>query len=264
MERTISQEERIRRANEIYYRRNQNKTHFADANVRKQIDVPAYKKAKKSMTKKLVAQSVICIIIYFVAYYMQGNNMQSVVNFADLKQKINSDANVDVLKENFFKAKDWVLTKLNGIVKENDAEQNLQDGGNNQNVEDQNQEGNAQNLENQEQITNEENVAIQNAEEQIAQEPEEAPKTQEEIDIEAVKSKSIIWPLNGVITSGFGAREGSEIVSSNHKGLDIAGNTGDNIIAAMTGTVTLASLEGDYRTAFNNRKWRCFNFVCSL
>ena len=105
MERTISQEERIRRANEIYYRRNQNKTNFADVNVRKQIDVPAYKKAKKSMTKKLVAQSVICIIIYFVAYYMQGNNMQSVVNFDDLKQKINSDANVDVLKENFFNSK---------------------------------------------------------------------------------------------------------------------------------------------------------------
>ena len=267
MERTISQEERIRRANEIYYRRNQNKTHFADANVRKQIDVPAYKKAKKSMTKKLVAQSVICIIIYFVAYYMQGSNMQSVVNFDDLKQKINSDANVDVLKENFFKAKDWVLTKLNGIVKETSAEQNLQDGGNNQNVEGQNQDGgNNQDAkdQNQEQITNEENVAIQNVEEQIAQEPEEVPKTQEEIDIEAVKSKSIIWPLNGVITSGFGAREGSNIVSSNHKGLDIAGNTGDNIIAAMTGTVTLASLEGDYRTAFNNRKWRCFNFVCSL
>ena len=57
----------------------------------------------------------------------------------------------------------------------------MQNGGNNQNVEDQNQDGgNNQDAkdQNQEQITNEENVAIQNVEEQIAQEPEEVPKTQ--------------------------------------------------------------------------------------
>ena len=72
-------------------------------------------------------------------------------------------------------------------------------------------------------------------------------KSQEELDIEYIKQNlNIIWPLNGVITSKYGPRTPTEIVSANHKGLDIAGNTGSSIIAAADGIVTLASTEGDY------------------
>ena len=78
-------------------------------------------------------------------------------------------------------------------------------------------------------------------------EPVEVEKSQEELDIEYVKQNvNIIWPLNGVITSRFGPRTPTEIVSANHCGLDIAGNTGTDIICAMDGTVTLSSSEGDY------------------
>ena len=57
---------------------------------------------------------------------------------------------------------------------------------------------------------------------------------------------SIIWPIKGVITSRFGNRTPTEIVTANHKGLDIAGNMGDNIVSAMDGTVVQYSKEGDY------------------
>ena len=57
---------------------------------------------------------------------------------------------------------------------------------------------------------------------------------------------SIIWPIKGVITSRFGNRTPTEIVTANHKGLDIAGNMGDNIVSAMDGTVVQYSEEGDY------------------
>ncbi|MGI9862972.1 peptidoglycan DD-metalloendopeptidase family protein [Moorella naiadis] len=45
----------------------------------------------------------------------------------------------------------------------------------------------------------------------------------------------LVWPLIGAITSGFGWR-GSEF----HHGLDIAGNLGDKIRAALAGTVVLS------------------------
>ena len=56
-------------------------------------------------------------------------------------------------------------------------------------------------------------------------------KTQEDHDVDYVKQNSnIIWPLRGVITSRYGSRTPTAIVSANHRGLDIAGNKGDTII----------------------------------
>ena len=91
---------------------------------------------------------------------------------------------------------------------------------------------------------NTEQLAIGGADE--TQQPDEE-KSQEEQDVDYVKQNvSIIWPVKGVITSRFGNRTPTEIVTANHKGLDIAGNTGDNIVSAMDGTVVQYSEEGDY------------------
>ncbi len=58
---------------------------------------------------------------------------------------------------------------------------------------------------------------------------------------------NIIAPLKGTITSHFGSRiSDNVIVSSYHTGLDIAANTGTNIIAAHDGTVTLAQKYSTY------------------
>ena len=54
-------------------------------------------------------------------------------------------------------------------------------------------------------------------------------------------------PLNGTITSRFGCRESDNpIISTYHKGLDIAANTGTNIVAAHSGTVIQAGENGSY------------------
>ena len=53
-----------------------------------------------------------------------------------------------------------------------------------------------------------------------------------------------MWPLRGVITSGFGMRWGRM-----HQGLDIDGETGDPIRAAKAGTVSMSATLGGYGNA---------------
>ena len=56
----------------------------------------------------------------------------------------------------------------------------------------------------------------------------------------------MILPLAGPVTSRFGLREGTEIISENHAGIDIGANEGTPFIAAMEGVVTYVSSEGGY------------------
>ncbi len=56
----------------------------------------------------------------------------------------------------------------------------------------------------------------------------------------------MVWPLNGVITSRFGYRQLRVSGSNFHTGLDIDGDTGDPIVAAVAGTVTHAGWRGGY------------------
>ena len=71
--------------------------------------------------------------------------------------------------------------------------------------------------------------------------------SQMEVDANEIKQNySLILPLVGTVTSRYGPREGNEIISSNHGGIDIGANEGTFFIAAMSGTVTKASGEGSY------------------
>ena len=68
-----------------------------------------------------------------------------------------------------------------------------------------------------------------------------------EIDAQYIKANySLIRPLNGVISSRFGPREATEIISANHEGIDIAADEGTVFIASMEGTVTDVIDEGGY------------------
>ena len=137
------------------------------------------------------------------------------------------------------------------VQKENTEEANTENTNTNTENGEANNE-NSENVENSEISQDTDNETNQNSE-QLAvggadetQQPEEE-KSQEEQDIDYVKQNvSIIWPIKGVITSRFGNRTPTEIVTANHKGLDIAGNMGDNIVSAMEGTVVQYSEEGDY------------------
>ena len=72
-------------------------------------------------------------------------------------------------------------------------------------------------------------------------------KSQAELDIEYIKANySFKIPITGTVTSRYGAREETEVVSANHQGIDIGAAEGTAIYAAMEGTVTVASEEGEY------------------
>ncbi len=82
---------------------------------------------------------------------------------------------------------------------------------------------------------------------EVVEETDDEEKSQAELDIEYIKENySFIVPVTGTITSRYGTREATEVVSANHAGIDIGADEGTAIYAAMDGTVTLVSEEGEY------------------
>ena len=57
----------------------------------------------------------------------------------------------------------------------------------------------------------------------------------------APSSAGFIWPVNGILTSGYGPRWGRI-----HEGIDIGAAEGTSILAAASGTVIMASYNGGY------------------
>lgn len=72
-------------------------------------------------------------------------------------------------------------------------------------------------------------------------------KSQYELDVEYIKKNyKFKMPVTGTVTSRYGEREATEVVSANHQGIDIGANMGTPIYAAMEGTVTVSIDEGEY------------------
>ena len=77
---------------------------------------------------------------------------------------------------------------------------------------------------------------------------ENKEKTAMEKDVEKAKKMCKFQkPLSGTITSEFGGREATiKGMTTDHKGIDIAANSGTNIKAAISGTVTVAGENSEY------------------
>jgi len=269
MEKSISQEERIRRAEEIYSRRRYNNRYgeslYRSGETRNRYQPQETRKIKGKMINKMIIQMIVCVIIYTCIYMLQYSNYLFSKDMVDKTKEVLS---YDISIENLYnKSNEFFLNlqkKFNWGVN-NEQNDNVNVEAQDQNTEETNiensnaessentSEANNENVDNSEisqndastEVTNNDTtqLAVGGADE--AQQEEE--KSQEEQDIEYVKQNvSIIWPIKGVITSRFGNRTPTEIVTANHKGLDIAGNTGDNIVSAMEGTVVQYSEEGDY------------------
>ena len=117
MERLLNPEERIRRAEEIYARRQnlRNKTKRATVNVNSE-------RKNLKLFKKLVLQIVICVLMYFIFYLINTTNY----SFPEITlNKTNEIISYDI---NFINIYNIIKDKIN-IYLENKKESN----GNNQN-----------------------------------------------------------------------------------------------------------------------------------
>lgn len=249
MERTLSPEEKIRRAEEIYARRRSGytRTKVATVNVSEEKNYGLF--------KKMILQIAICSLIYFIFYLIQNSNYvfsEDVINKTQeiLSYDIDIPATCSQLIEGFNNWTEGLVPNLQEESVTNTVE------GNNIDNTIENAIGGAE-LENvvMENIT----VAQDQKNEQQEGSMETQNKTQEnekeeekqeipQTDDEYIKSNfSFIKPIEGAVSSEFGIRDvDNPIVSKNHTGIDIAANTGTVIKAAMEGTVTISSTTGDY------------------
>jgi len=247
MEKILTQEERIRRAEEIYLQRRGENIRFNSQARKKETE-----KKSSTLLKKMILQIMICFFLYLILSFIK--NTQSPLSEGTFKQ-IDNFLNYEINWNQTFKVLQTGVINFNekinsiGTKKEEDKKN-----------EEVNEIGTKQ-----EEIVEEINEAIEenvnqenfNVVEEIVQEEngigggsEEAKDTnlsQMEIDANFIKENFLlVLPVEGVITSSFGERIPTEIISANHYGTDIGAPKGTEIKSIMDGTVTLVSSIGDY------------------
>lgn len=220
MDKVISADERIRRAEEIYYRRKMmdKNRDVARVNV-------GNSKRKFGLLKKTIIQILICIVIYLNLHLVQTTNY---IFSQDVLNKTKDFLSYDIDFQNLYKNTSGYLNWLwaNKEKKENE--------------------------ENTDQEETIETTAMEQSKEEVPQEEVQTQEilTQEEKDIKFIlENVPMVKPLIGTITSRFGPRESDNlIVSKYHTGIDIAVNEGTSFVSAMDGTVKEVSSEGLYRS----------------
>ena len=232
MERAMTVEERIRRAEEIYERRKRNE----GLTVVQEKENKKEKNEKKDikLLKKMVIQLMICICIYLVIYTIQ--NKQYIFS-EDFIKKVNEIISYDIdFRKLYEDSKNFIMGIFN---KENENQNESQN---------ETQENNEVNVTENTEINNGIGGAVEENIEETLQVEENQNLSQEEQDILNVKNTtSFIKPVEGTISSVYGYREtATGTVPKDHTGTDIAAITGTKIKSATDGQVVLASEEGDY------------------
>ena len=246
MERTMSVEDKIKRAEEIYAKR-QEGTQRKTATVSLNNDD---NKKDIKLLKKMVIQIILSLLIYGIIYIIQNNNyifseeflkkadeiLSYDMNFSQMYQDIKSNIEKETLniKNNLQKNDNQQgITNLENNA-QNETEQGAIGGANEQ-------ETNTTDV-NSNQNNQEENNSQENTQENTQE------LSQEEKDINNIKATTtFIKPIEGTISSKYGQREPTTAtVPKNHTGVDIAANMGTKIKSATSGEVVIASEEGDY------------------
>ena len=232
MERAMTVEERIRRAEEIYERRKRNE----GLTVVQEKECKKEKNEKKDikLLKKMVIQLMICICIYLVIYTIQ--NKQYIFS-EDFINKVNEIISYDIdFKKLYEDSKNFIMGIFNKEKENQNESQN------------ETQENNEVNVTENTEINNGIGGAVEENIEETPQVEENQNLSQEEQDILNVKNTtSFIKPVEGTISSVYGYREtATGTVPKDHTGTDIAAITGTKIKSATDGQVVLASEEGDY------------------
>lgn len=228
MERIISEEDRIRRAEEVASRRR-------NRIPAESINVPTNN--KPSLMRKLFCQVLSSICIFGILYFLSQNNSQAMEL---IKPVLSEDTDFN-----------QIYTRLDGFIKDIGNEMRNVETIDNNDVENNSVTDVKNNLAND--IQMESNVTtvssvqnIQNSEEAMGG-GDESIDSETDLDVIYIKKNgSFIKPISGRITSGYGPRTPTNIVSANHAGVDIGANTGADIVASMEGKVEVVSSQGDY------------------
>ena len=257
MERTMSVEEKIRRAEEIYQRR---QGENAARTQTQKVPVNNTEKKDIKLLKKMIIQIIVCILIYCIIYTIQNSQFIFSEDFINKANEILSyDTNFieiyESIKNGFLQIHNEIQNQLNGETQETTQENENQN-------EQQDEQQNGNQAQSEEQSTTEEQVSTEDqAQTSQTQETENegiggaienqeqiVTLSQEEQDIANVKNTTnFIKPVEGTISSKYGYREtATGAVPKNHTGTDIAANMGTKIISATNGEVVLSSEEGDY------------------
>lgn len=228
MERIISEEDRIRRAEEVASRRR-------NRIPAESINVPTNN--KPSLMRKLFCQVLSSICIFGILYFLSQNNSQAMEL---IKPVLSEDTDFN-----------QIYTRLDGFIKDIGNEMRNVETIDSNEVENNSVTDVQNNLANDIQL--ESNVTtvssvqdVQNSDEGMGGGDESIDR---ETDLDVIyikKNGSFIKPISGRITSGYGPRTPTNIVSANHAGVDIGANTGADIVASMEGKVEVVSSQGDY------------------
>ena len=250
MERIISDNEKIRRAEEIYYRRNNRNININNDNE--------YEKNKSYLGSRVLLKLLVVLNIVIVVFGIQNKDYIFTKEFLeniskyniDLNEKVknlvnsfiieNKDNNYEILNDN----KENIILNNTESEKENVIYENN----------DENQKENIKlekNMESENMIQNE---IIENDNNIKSNEENISLLSQMDFDIQNLKNAYyFIKPIEGIVSSSFGARESKyQNVTGYHTGVDIASKSGTIIKASMEGIVELVSNKGDYRKTYKN------------
>ena len=115
MERTMSMEDKIRRAEEIYYRRRE-----AENPTRETIRRPKSKKKDIKLLRKMIIQIMLCLTIYSIVYLIVNNNYIFSEDFTNKAKEILSQ---DI---NFSEIYSIISNKINEFLKQPQEQQEEQ------------------------------------------------------------------------------------------------------------------------------------------
>ena len=220
MERILNDEEKIKKAEDIYFRRNNQL--YSLQNRKKE-------KKSKMLKGKIILNLIIMFDLAVIVFCVQNSEFIFTKEFLQMLNQYNDEAS------------NKIVSLFTDFLKNEDAEYLVEE--NNMDIEDSNEVV-------VEEINSENNANI--VENSISS------MNEMELDIQNLKNAyKFVVPLNGTVSSGFGARESKyQNVRGYHTGVDIAAENGTDINASMQGIVELVSNEGDYG---KHVKIRCNN-----
>lgn len=222
MEKALNEMEKIKKAEEIAYRRQYPNEKFENVD----------KEKKTYFGSKILLEGLILINITIIVFCVQNKDEIFSENFL---QRIAS-YQIDI-KQNL----DSFVNSIINVPEDATIFENNTSTGNVTNT-------NTENISEAKTIENnlEEQVAIGGGNE--VEETKEEIIENNENDSEKVKNNyDLTRPISGTVTSRFGTRESTnKKINGYHTGTDIAVNSGTEILAANSGEVILVSSEGDY------------------